>query len=166
MLSFYEKNHPSIHVVVPRVGAVTNGKPAYIISNSKVNLYGGNIFTQANESSPIPHIIILFIHNTWLMEWDVNRLMGRSEVREVDWGAHAERLQQWRVLFRCRFLGAGIALVCRQFAIRRPPVCICLTASGEPGPSGALFIRELSPAGSPHRCCTHWHEDTRLHCVV
>lgn len=89
-----------------------------------------------------------------------------SKAREVDSGTHAGYPHHsCSHLKRC-FPVAVFLPVCRQLAARRPPVYICLTASREPGPSSALSIRELSPAGSPHRCCAYWQKDIRLHCVV
>lgn len=105
---------------------------------------------------------------------DVNRLMWvQGPGTWMDRGLHVLYLPHITlpvVSNRCVFLAAACVrvcvCVCRQWASRRPPVCICLTAAREPGPSSALSIRELSLAGSPHRCCAYRQKDIRLHCVV
>lgn len=124
--------------------------------------HSSNIFTQANEPSPITHYY--FVHSQQLTHgMRCKQTGGGVGVRGQ--GSGLRRISA-KSHFQTSFLSAVIALVCGHFAIRRPPVCICLTASGEPGPSGALFIRELSPAGSPHRCCAlTWGHPPTLCCV-
>lgn len=84
---------------------------------------------------------------------------GRSEAREMDSGTHVLNIYiTLTVSFQteCWYTVVAVCVSdCRQLAMRRPLVCICQTVAREPGPSSALSIRELSPAGSPHRCCAY-----------
>lgn len=118
------------------------------------NHYGNNKCTHSDETSP--SYTVLFLHSQHLTHgMRCKQTDAGSKAREVDSGTHAGYPHHsCSHLKRC-FPVAVFLPVCRQFAARRPPVYICLTASREPGPSSALSIRELSPAGSPHRCCAY-----------
>lgn len=143
-------------------------KPAYIISNSKVNQHGGNIFTHANESSPIPHIFTLSIHKTWLIEWDVNRLMGGqgsgkwTEALRLEDRSSLESLFQ--LLFSSRWYRACLRAVCNQAptslhlsdCIRGAWTLQCpIHKRAEPSRQPTQMLHTLTSGHPPTLCCVN-----------
>lgn len=148
---------------MPCAGAVTNGKPAYIISNRKVNHHGANIVTQANESS------LLFCPFTTPDSW--------NEIKRDWWGVRGQgsglRRTRWntaalespfQMLISRRWYHTCLRAVCNQAptslhlsdCFRGAWVLQCpIHKRAEPSRQPTQMLHTLTWGHPPTLCCVN-----------